>query len=252
MEILCFPACFVTDTTARDGVEANNCRAQVQARCTLTSERTGQSLDYLMCQPCIGEHMYRPGQITQVPTSEVLIICSATQDDYMLLKKHADHKDDVIQMSRVGEHLRLHDGGTACRTAMKRTLKSAPARRLDNARQIVDAVFEDALLAGRTTIWNSDRSWRAILEYPIGYINCLPRISGFTVDVGPILAPDFDELNASSPIACLRPTFLLYKALDHVELVYRVPTPIGNGSTQTLHSSKVVHSPAQCEIFQLQ
>lgn len=86
MRSLYFPGCFVADTAERDGVEANNCRAQVQARCVMSDERNGLSHGYLMCQPCIGEHMYRPGQIAQVPTSEVLVIYSETRDDYTLLK----------------------------------------------------------------------------------------------------------------------------------------------------------------------
>lgn len=195
--------------------------------------------------------MYRPGQITQVPTSEVLVIYSETLDDYMLLKKHSDQNDDLSQLSRIGEQVSLQDGGRASRTAVRRTLKDALSQRLNTVNEIVDAVFSDAILVGRTTFWNSDRSWRAVLEYPIGYINCLPRISAFTVDVGPILAPDFDDLRPSSPLASLRPAFILYKTLEQVELVYRVATRIGNTGAKTLHYSKVVPCPAECEIFKL-
>lgn len=155
------------------------------------------------------------------------------------------------QLSRIGEYVSLQDGGRASRTAVRRTLKDAPSQRLNTVDEIVDVALSDSILIGRTTFWNSDRSWRAVLEYPIGYINCLPRISAFTVDVGPILAPDFDELRPSSPLACLRPAFILYKTLQQIEIVYRVATPIGHTGAKTLHYSKVVHRPAECEIFRL-
>lgn len=237
---------FVTDTAARDGAEANNCRAQVQACCTLVNQRTGQTYSYALCQGCLGEHMYKPGQITQVPTALVTIIISTAGDRYMLLKQHADHASDVTQIAGMWDPVKLQDGGQACRTNVKISILRKTASALPRVQDIIDAMMNEVILVGRTTISNADESWKAILEYPIGYINCLPRIHMITVDVGPIVAPDFSELRGEDPIACLRPSFILYKSLDHAEIVHRVPTPVGN--VETLHYSKILHYPAVTEI----
>jgi hypothetical protein len=129
-------------------------------------------------------------------------------------------------------------------------LKQVRAEPLPRVEEIIAAMLADPRLVGRTTLRSDDRRWRAVLENPIGYINCLPRINAITVDVGPILAPEFAELRPDNPISCLRPAFLLYKDLRQVEMVYRVPTAVEqHAPAATLHYSNVVHCAAPSEIF---
>ena len=48
---------FDTADLAEQGVPGNVCRAQILASCEVT--RAGTANTFYLCQPCIGEHMYR-------------------------------------------------------------------------------------------------------------------------------------------------------------------------------------------------
>jgi hypothetical protein len=82
-------------------------------------------------------------------------------------------------------------------------------------------------------------------------MNVHPPIKGFTLDVGPVLFPNFDP--SSMPlIRRMELAFILYKELDHVEFAVRVPTQIEpSASVQALHYSKVVNMDATNELFSL-
>ena len=249
VDILDYRNCFALNTAARAGVDCNTCRTQLLARCELTNQETGQTGEFFLGKNCIGEHMYKNGGIVQVPTAEVcLIFC---KDDWMLAKKFADHDADLIQVGNDENNPPDFDGQSSYWSDFQLHLPCITARPLPSPDDIITATLAFEPLVGRTTISDTSDRWKAVLEYPVVYMNVHPPIKGFTLDVGPVLFPNFDS--ASIPlIRRMELAYILYKNLDHAEFAVRVPTQIVPSSpTQTMHYSKVMHMDAQNELFSL-
>ena len=249
MEVLDYHRCFTLHTSAIDGEEINTCRTQILARCDLVNEETGEAGEFFLGKACIGEHMYMEGGITQVPTSEVCVVFS--EDRTMLLKRFADHGNDVIQIGRLGEKKRLFDGRYAYGTDLRLDLQWAPARRLENPDEIIQAVLSSEIMVGRTILQDEESHWRTLIEFPVVYMNVHPPARRFQVDVGPVLFPDFRK-PAESLIARLELAYVLFNEFDRVELAVRVPTRISEDQeAETLHYSRVVYLSARNELFSL-
>ena len=106
-------------------------------------------------------------------------------------------------------------------------------------------------MVGRTELIDHARGRRAVLEYPIVYMNVHPPQNRFQVDVGPILFPDLESKEESS-IQRLQLAYVMYNQLDKAEFAIRVPTRVTEGQTAvTLHYSKVVKMAAESELFSL-
>lgn len=250
MDILDYRRCFALNTAARAGLDLNTCRTQLLARCELSDQKTGETGEFFLGKSCIAEHMYLEGDIVQVPTSEVCIIFC--EDDWMLVKKFASHDDDVIQVGSAQDNPPDFDGQRSEWSDFQFHLPRTAARPLPSRDDIIDATLAFEPLVGRTTIFDAGRQWRAVLEYPVVYMNVHPPIRGFTLDVGPVLFPNFDS--ASTPlIRRMELAYILYKELDHAEFAIRVPTRIvENAPVQTLHYAKVVNMDAENELFSLE
>ena len=113
---------FDTDDPAEVGVPGNVCRAQILATCAITrwpSEaaqvaaagggvQRGHTHTFHLCQPCIGEHMYKealPEGVRyqlQEPTSEIYVVAQQRDAGYSGQEKSfADHRSgrDVLQFA---------------------------------------------------------------------------------------------------------------------------------------------------------
>ena len=250
MEILDYRSSFAINSSARNGEEKNTCRTQLLARCVLSGKDSGQTEQFFLGKECIGEHMYQERGIAQVPTSEVCIIFSA--GDSSLLKKFANHDNDVVQPGAMTVPRKGFDGSYANWTSLRFILQEAAARPLRNADEIIRATLEGAPLVGRTTLDDAEGNWRAVLEYPIPYMNVHPPENRFQVDVGPILYPDFSSA-APSLVQRLQLAYVMYNRLDGVEFALRVPTQVTEGqSANTLHYSEVVKTGAPSALYSLE
>ena len=250
MEVLDYPRCFTVYRSAVDGVSKNTCRTQILAKCELADEQSGGAGSFYLGKACIGEHMYMEGGIAQEPTSEVCVVF--TEGQTMLVKKFADHGRDVVQISRLGEKTRLFDGRYAYGTDLQIQLSTAPARPLDTADEIIEATLASERLVGRTTLEGEDGRWRAVVEFPVVYMNVHPPDRRFQVDVGPVLYPDYSR-TADSLIARLELAYILYNELDRVEFAVRVPTRVeADREAESLHYARVDRMPARNELFALE
>ena len=128
MEILDYRSSFAINSSARNGEEKNTCRTQLLARCVLSGKDSGQTEQFFLGKECIGEHMYQERGIAQVPTAEVCIIFSA--GDSSLLKKFANHDDDVVQPGPMTVPRKGFDGSYANWTSLRFILQEAAARPL--------------------------------------------------------------------------------------------------------------------------
>jgi len=238
---------YIINTSEIDGQPTNTCRTQALAGCRLIDDASGETQRYYLGKACIGEHMYLNGGIAQVPTSEVCVIFGDHQ--YKLLKKFADHRDDVIQIAHPEEESRLFDGRTATWSELRFEIRQARATLLDSTEAVIRATDQLKPLVAQTVIQGADGACRAVLEYPIPYMNFAPDGHAFQVDVGPVLfAGVADEITRG--IEGIKLAYIMYRDTSRAEFAIRVPTPVGNdGDTETLHYSKIVHTDARTTLY---
>jgi len=242
--------CYAINSAASDGEELNTCRTQILARCILTGTSDGQTEQFFLGKECIGEYMYQERGIAQVPTSEVCILFS--DGDSSLLKKFANHENDVVQFGEMTVPRKGFDGSYANWTSLRFILKEAMARPLQTADEIVRATLAGDALVGRTTLEDPNGERRAVLEYPISYMNVHRPANRFQIDVGPILYPDFSA-PAATLVERLQLAYVMYNDLDSVEFAVRVPTQVADDqSATTLHYSQVVKTAARSTLFRIE
>lgn len=242
--------CYILYTSACEGVERNNCRIKILSRCELTNEETGKNHEFFLAKACIGEHVYpEEGGIAQIPTSEACMIF--TDRERKLVKRFASHDMDLVQIAGLQEETTTFSRLKVYVTDVRFSLPMAQARVLETRDDIIKATLAFEPIVGRTTIWDADRHWRATIEFPMIYINVLPRTKGFQPDVGPVLYPDF--ASTSMPlISRLELAYVMFQDFSKAEFAVRVPTAIGaDGECKTLHHSKIVHTDAKNELFSL-
>ena len=249
MDVLDYARSFAFNTAAIDGEEVNTCRTQILARCTVSNGRTGEEGDFFLGKECIGEAMFKEAGIAQLPTAEVCIVFSEGQS--VLLKKFVDHRNDVVQVGDMATRRPGHDGSYSYWTDVRFDLAAAKARRLGGIDEITAATLQSEAMTGRTTMQSEDGSWRAVIEYPIPYMNVHPPAGRFQVDVGPVLFPDF-ESDDSELVSKLSLSYVMFNELDKAEFVVRTPTLVSKGSdAQTLHYSEVRKASVVNELFSI-
>ena len=249
MRTLDYSRCFVFYTGAINDEEINTCQCQILAKCEITQEATGESEAFFLGKECIGEYTYDERGIAQLPTAEVCIIFS--NGKYKLLKKFVNHENDIIQIGEPEEKQRIFDGRYVYWTDLRFDLRMAKARPLESREDIIKATLDSEPMLGRTIIWDGEREWTAVLEYPIVYMNVHPPISGFQIDVGPVLFPDFAS-TGETLISRLELAYVMYNDFDNAEFAIRTPTQVAqHDEDQTLHYSRAIKMPASNELFRL-
>ena len=252
MKVLDYRGCWALERVAIEGVEVNACRTQILSKCELSNEETGEKEEFFLAKACIGENMYdksgnalREG-ITQIPTCE---ICRILNVGMMAeLKKYADHDNDVVFVGKHAEKRKLFDGRDAYWTDFRLDLKEAEGKPLETKEEICQSTSESIPMVARTTYWDDNHAWKAMLEYPVVYLNWHPTTKEFGLDVGPILYADLRSI--SNPlISCLEMAYVIYQCFDRAEFAVRVPTKIKEDVT--LHFSKVLCMDVKNEFFSL-
>jgi len=249
MKVLDYRNAFAIYSSACEDVPRNTCRVQILARCTLI-EHGEPGKAFHLGKECIGEYCYDAERgIAQEPTSEVcLIFCEGPT---ALAKKFAGHERDVVQIADMGQKRKGFDGSRSHWTDLRYILPEEEGTALGNAEEVIASTLEGAPMVGRTTLTDEARGRRAVLEYPIPYINVHPPIARFQVDVGPILFPDLAS-DEEPPVARLELAYVMFNEFDKAEFALRVPTRIGEDEAAvTLHYSKVVRMEATNELFRV-
>ncbi|MCX6994187.1 MAG: hypothetical protein NT011_13740 [Kiritimatiellaeota bacterium] len=247
-----FRNCYVFSTSGDEsGVLLNTCRSQILSHCEIINQETGEQEEFFLAKECIGEHCYPEGGIAQIPTAEVCIIF--TRGGFKLIKKFADHKTDIIQIKRLGEKAASFTGQQFHLKSLDFHLKLVEGYSLETRDEIIKSTLESDPIVARTTLWDAKKRWRAVIEYPVVYMNVHTQRRKFQIDVGPVLFPDCISKKSSAPfIACMELAYIMYQEFDRAEFAVRAPTSLGEGNgLETLHYSKVIHTSAKNELFRL-
>ena len=104
-------------------------------------------------------------------------------------------------------------------------------------------------LVAQTVIEGAGGTSRAVLEYPIPYMNFAPDGKAFQVDVGPVLFAGTAG-GVARGIEEIEMAYIMYQDPSRAEFAVRVPTPVGyGGDAQTLHYSKIFHTDARSTLY---
>ena len=224
-------------------------RIQLDSLLYVTDEVTGTTERYVLIAPCRGEWMWvDEGYFGFMPdhgsetwvNSEYRMIYSDTDQRFIGRRLVAEKEP-----RRAGRVLDKMD-------SFEITVRThAHTRLLETAEEMIEATRAGQPLVGRTTLHDSARRERYVLEYPIKTMNFHPARQLFQVDTGPLIVPDFAS-TAEHPLERLDLAHMVFNRLDRAEFIARRPTPIvlnGHEVCRVPHYSHTTAHDAQSQLF---
>lgn len=208
----------------------NSARIQLEARCELRDEGSGQCDEFFLIHACRTEWMYREDSLFQVPSREYRGVWS--RERYM-----------GFDGAMVCERTRNSSEPCAGRfEPLEFTIAKLPGvTALETDEAVVRATQQDLPIVAQTEIWDRKRGVRATIEYPVKTMNFHPERMRFQVDTGPLPLPDFDS-SAEHWIEWFDLAHVVYNTYDRAEFIVRRPTPVvieGKEVCQVHHYSEV-------------
>ncbi len=197
--------------------EGNIARILLDAVCTVTDERSGQSETFSLIVPCRSERMYLDNdQLFQMPNYEFCGIFA--EEECLLVRTHWVSERDNREYGRNNERF----------AEVKLDIRRRAARELADSGQVVEATLANQTLVARTVLRDEATGRSAVIEYPVKTMNVLRSGPSFQVDTGPILVPDFASAAARS-IERFDIAHVVYHRDDTAEFVLRRPQLVGTG-----------------------
>ncbi|MGH2561718.1 MAG: hypothetical protein ACRDJH_21845 [Thermomicrobiales bacterium] len=214
MSIIDFANSYITFfTSSHQG--GNIARIQIDAACTMTDDRGGESETFYLIAPCRSERMYRDDPLFQMPNYEFGGIFA--RDDCLILRTHWTSDRDDRELAVNSERF--------ARVAID--VKHLPdARQLPDRAAIVRSTLANERQVARSALIDEQRGVRAVLEYPIKTQNVTEDPPQFQVDTGPLIVPDFSS-SAAHPIQRFDVAHVVYHQFDQAEFVLRRPGAVG-------------------------
>ena len=211
----------------------NNARIQVESRCQLLDETTGQAEDYYLVASCKGEDTYGEGRLFLVPNYDFCMIYSAT--DFMIIRAHGNAERDNRE---AGAHRDKFENVTF-------HVNMVDAEVLADDRAAVEATLDNRIINGRTEIADDTGRYRAMIEFPVKTMNVNDVRRMYQVDTGPILLPDF-ESQAPRMVERFNLAYVAFNNPNEAWFVIQEPTPIAEGRSEKVsHYSRVTRMEAQ-------
>jgi len=213
MAVCDFSRSFVTFVTKE---RTNTARIQVESRCELVDEASGNSQVFWLVASCKAEETYAPKDLFKVPNYDFCAIFSDT--DYTIFRTHVvddGYIETGLNADRFEEvriDIRWTDG----------------ERKLSAAGDIVEATVENLPLVGRTEIRDERNRLRAAIDYPVKTMNVHPERKIFQVDTGPIALPDLTS-EKERWIERLELAYVAYNRFDSADFILHAPTPVIEG-----------------------
>ena len=203
----------------------NRLRIQLDARCELTDEETGETEEFFLITPCRTEWMYRSDLLWQMPNYEYCGIFSRTE----VMAGHVK-----VEKTEFGGDINSPQTVEGSYIDYRITKRGFPkAQRLANDEQVIKATLKDLMLIGRTEIEDVTGRLRAMIEYPIKTMNIQEKHGRFQVDTGPLPFPDLAS-PVDRTIEKFSMAFVCYNTFDLAEFVLRRPTPVMAGGKEVV------------------
>lgn len=225
----------------------NSARIELEARCEVTDDRSGETDEFFLIAPCRAEWMYRNDIIFfRERNHEYCAIASRTQ--YISIGYATPFEDDIqgLAARKKGESVQQYF------KEFSLTVRDFPcAQPLEDEGQVIEATVNNLALVGRTEIKDEEKNMSAMIEYPIKTNNIQPEHKRFQVDTGPVPFPDFKQAT-DSVIDSFEVAHVCYNTFDIAEFVLRVPTPMPdeeNEACRVVHYSDFRRMSARNTVF---
>jgi hypothetical protein len=239
VDVIDFGRSFVTFFGNNRG---NIARIQVDAACAIANRGTGETTTYYLIAPCRAERMYLDTSLLQMPNYEFCGIFTTTE--CLIIRTHWRSDRDNREYGR--NNVRFAE--------VRIDIRTAPARELATAGEVVAATLDNAPLVVRTALESPQGEVSAVLEYPVKTMNVLPPETRFQVDTGPILLPDFGS-RAARPIERFDLAYAVYHEFAKAEFILRRPVSLAgagdNPAGAVTDYSVVTETAARHTLFAL-
>ncbi len=147
-----------------------------------------RTLRLALSAPCVGETMYAPRDLIQLPVYEFAMV-HASDGRFLMLKTYADPARDLREEHRVGERMTTHDGrGAAVREMTTRLARAPAATELTTHAAVRVAIADGRRLNGRTELVVAAGA-RVVLDYPVKVANVSHMQEQWQLDAGSLLLP---------------------------------------------------------------
>jgi hypothetical protein len=225
----------------------NNARIQLECRCRVTDNETGQLQTFVLGASCKTEQVGVERDIWLQPNADFVPIFSDT--GFLTIKTYAQAGMQVDfyppgsgkQPDRqTGDRADVFDDSRVDITEVEGVV-------LTSAKEVVDATLAGYPLVARTEI--TQGRYTAVLEYPVKTMNANERDWIYQTDTGPVLLPDFSR-QPDDLLPGLELAFAAFNCPDWVEFIVRVPTEIDQGIS-VFHYSRPVRFDASNQVIRL-
>lgn len=190
-----------------DAGEVYHVRFNLESRCQVVEDATGNSADFFLGSPCRSEYTIARRNLFQVPSSEYRMVFSRKSS--LRVARRPSNESEPGSITSLAED--FQDYSIDIRTYDK-------TEDLQTLQAIVGATLNNDVMSAFSTY--RDRGFTVTVEYPVNLININPEAPQFQVCTGPVLLPDLATWNGEE----VERVFLAdvaISALDWVEFILR-------------------------------
>lgn len=189
--------------------QVRHVRFNLEAKCEVRNEATGQVTDLFVGAPCRSEYTIPRRNLFQIPSDEFRMAFS--RDRRLAIAKRPSIEHETVSVAKLGEDFQDH----------KIDLRLLPdATELTDAAQIVAATLANDLLNVRSTYHDADRGLSITVEYPVNLINVNQADSEFQICTGPVIVPDLGTWDGRD-VSRVFLAHVAITAFDYVEFILR-------------------------------
>jgi len=216
----------------------NNARIQIDCRCEIRDQQTGQTQEFALGANCKTEQVGVERDIWLAPNADFRPVGSGTQFLTIKTYDHIGREKEVFLYPKERGHqpdrqiVDLADAFDSFRMELARR----PGELLATPQEIVNATLANEPLVAATEF--SQGRYAVRLDYPITTMNANERDWVYQTDTGPVLFPDLAR-EPGDLIAGMQLAFSAFNSPDWIEFIVRVPTPIPQGGS-VYHFSRPV------------
>ncbi|SRR5581483_3792141 len=234
-------------TTHKPPITLNNARIQLDCRCEIRDERTGEKYDFLLGASCKTEYVNVDKGIWTEPNADFIPVLSR---DRFLSIKTFDHTGRRVMLypPERGEQPHRHIVPTEEAFDSIRThVHWIEARELTDVASVIESVFANRLVTARTAI--SSERYEATIDYPVKTINVGERENFYQTDTGPLLLPDLSR-EPKELLDGMELAFAAFNRPQWTEFLVRDKSPIGDGLS-VYHYCRPVRMEVTNRLFEL-
>ena len=189
--------------------QAFHVRFNLEAKCEVRDEATGQVTDMFVGAPCRSEYTIARRNLFQIPSGEWRMAFSRALR--LAIARRPSTEREKVSVAKLSEAFQDH----------KIDVRLLPdPSELTDAAQIVEATLANDLLNACSTYRDADRGLTVTVEYPVNLINLNQAESEFQICTGPVILPDLATWDGHE----VSRVFLAHVAishLDHAEFILR-------------------------------